>query len=287
MTSLYYTLFNFVALFVVIYTGVDVFYRIVRSELRQVHTTEIVMQQVPDVKRQKTSPLSDFDAVSDRNLFGSQEKGSSEEKAEEIDALEPTSLKVALLGTVTGSKEHAFAVIEESDKKKQGLYKVGDSVKDAEVKRILRGKVILRVGEKDEILTMEEPSSSKKEAERSTIERGRLASRAVEGGATIVVSRKDVESSLKNINELMTQVRIRPHFRDGKADGLSISRIRRDSIFTKLGLRNGDVVQGINGKPIASPDDVMELYEQLNSGAPMSLQINRRNQPRTINYRFR
>jgi general secretion pathway protein C len=289
MTRIYFTLFNLVALSVIIFAGVDIFYRLVRAELGQINTTEIVMQQTPETKRHTSSPLDDFRAIADRNIFGSLQKTSLEQGTEEIEALEPTSLKIALLGTVTGNDKYAFAVIEESDKRAQGLYKVGDSVQEAVVKRILRGKVVLRVGDKDEVLTMEEPSSSRKETSSPTTKTrlGRFTSRPTERESSIVVNRKDLQKSLKNMNELLTQVRIRPHFKDGRADGLSITRIRRGSIFAKLGLRNGDIVQGINGRSITSPDDVLALYEQLNSGTPMSLEITRRNQQRTINYRFR
>lgn len=289
MTRIYFTLFNLVALSVIIFAGVDIFYRLVRAELGQINTTEIVMQQTPETKRYTSSPLDDFRAIAERNIFGSLQKTSLEQGTEEIEALEPTSLKIALLGTVTGNDKYAFAVIEESDKRKQGLYRVGDSVQEAVVKRILRGKVVLRVGDKDEVLTMEEPSSSRKETPFPTTKTrpGRFTSGPTERASSIVVNRKDLQKSLKDINELLTQVRIRPHFKDGRADGLSITRIRRGSIFAKLGLRNGDIVQGINGRSITSPDDVLALYEQLNSGTPMSLAITRRNQQRTINYRFR
>jgi general secretion pathway protein C len=149
MAKLYSTIFNLVALFVAIYIGVDLFYRLVGAQLIYGDTEEIVIEQAPQVKNRKRPPLKDFRVVMDRNIFGSKEKAAEGIKPTDIETLEPTTLKVALLGTV----------IEETDKRKQGLYRVGDSVQDAIVKMILRGKVVLRVGDKDEILTMEESSS--------------------------------------------------------------------------------------------------------------------------------
>ena len=79
----------------------------------------------------------------------------------------------------------------------------------------------------------------------------------------------------------MSQVRIRPYFNRGRPDGLSVNNIKRDSIFNKMGWRNGDVVQGINGKKIKTVDDVMSLYQQLNSASDVNLAIKRRG--RTMN----
>jgi general secretion pathway protein C len=280
MTKLFYTILNLVALSLVVYIGVDTFYRLVSSKLKGGNTKEIVMKTPLNGEQRKRSPLSSFQIITERNLFGSQDKASKEIKEEEIEALEPTSLKIALLGTVTGNEENAFAVIEETDKRKQGLYKIGDSVKNATVKKILREKVVLRVGTKDEILTMEESAATRRD-------KTQRPSRSTAGGSTITVSRKDIQKSLEDINKLMSQVRIRPHFKDGESDGLSVSRIKGGSIFSKLGLRNGDIVQKINGEPINSPDEVLALYEKLKSGSEVSLEVTRRGEPKTMNYRFR
>jgi len=280
MTKLFYTILNIVAVSLVVYIGVDTFYRVVSSELKEVNTKEIVMEQLPNAEESKRSPLSSFQVITGRNLFGSLDKASEDVNEEEIEELELTSLKIALLGTVTGSEQNAFAVIEETDKRKQGLYKIGDSVQNATVKKILREKVVLRVGTKDEILTMEESAASRRDKRRRP-------SKSNERGTTITVSRKDIQNSLKDINNLMSQVRIRPHFKDGKSDGLSVSRIKGGSIFSKLGLRNGDIVQKINGEPINSPDEVLMLYEKLKSGSRVSLEVTRRGKPKTMNYRFR
>jgi len=280
MIKRYSTIFTLIALFVIIYTGVDLFYRIVRAQLRQVDAQEIITQQNPDVKHSKRPPLNDFQPIIQRNIFGSVEKASEEIKAAEIETLEPTSLKIALLGTVTGNPQNAVAIIEETDKRKQGLYRLGDSVQNAIVKMILRGKVVLKVGDRDEILTMEESFSSKSEKRGTATSPKRRES-------TITVKLSDLERSLKNINKLLTQARVRPHFKDGKADGLALSRVRANSFFRKMGLRDGDIVQGINGRPITSPDDILSLYDKLRAGSQISLQINRRGQERTINYKFR
>lgn len=280
MTKLFYTILNIVAVSLVVYIGVDTFYRVVSSELKGVNTKEIVMEQLPNAEESKRSPLSSFQVITGRNLFGSLDKASEDVNEEEIEELELTSLKIALLGTVTGSEQNAFAVIEETDKRKQGLYKIGDSVQNATVKKILREKVVLRVGTKDEILTMEESAASRRDKRRRP-------SKSTERGSTITVSRKDIQNSLKDINNLMSQVRIRPHFKDGKSDGLSVSRIKGGSIFSKLGLRNGDIVQKINGEPINSPDEVLVLYEKLKSGSRVSLEVTRKGEPKTMNYRFR
>jgi general secretion pathway protein C len=285
MSKLYYTVFNLLALSVICYTGVDLFYKIARAQFGHVDTQKMVMQQISEVKQLKRSPLSSFKAITDRNLFGTPKNAPEDVKKEVIEALQPTSLKIALLGTVTGNDQNHWAVIEETGKRKQGLYRVGDSVQNAVLKKILRGKVVLRVGDRDEVLTIKERSSSKSKKPRMA---ARKAARPTTGRErTITLRRADIDESLQDINNLLSTALIRPHFTDGVADGLVISRIKSRSIFRKLGLRSGDIVKGINGNPIETPDDILSIYSDMKAGTPISIQIKRRGQERTINYRFR
>ena len=280
MPKYYQTIFNLFALAVIIFIGVELFYMIIRVQLKNVNTQGIITYHIPDVESHSRPTFDYYRPIMKRNIFGSGEDVSKEIRTEEIENLQPTSLKLALLGTVSGNRQNAFAVIEEIDKKKQALYRVGDSVQGAIVKTILRGKVILRVQERDEILTIEEAAALRAGKEY-------LTSEPIEAGDTIMVSRSDVQESMRNVHNLLSQVRIRPYFRDGKADGLSVTNIKAGSFFAKLGLKNGDVVQGIDGKIIKSPEDVLEMYKKFRLGSQVALQIMRNNEQKIINYKFR
>jgi len=52
-------------------------------------------------------------------------------------------------------------------------------------------------------------------------------------------------------------------------------------------LKNGDIVQGIDGRVIKSPDDVLEMYNKFRLGSQVALQIMRNNEQRIINYKFK
>jgi general secretion pathway protein C len=284
----YHIIFNLFVLSIIIYIGVDIFYTAVRAKLRQVDTKTSVAQAVTDYTRQPKPPFEHYRSILGRNIFGSTDKPSDEVEAEDIEALEPTKLAISLLGTVTGSPHNTYAVIEETNRRKQGLFKVGDTVQDAVVKMILRGKVVLSVQNRDEILTMDESAKPPTEKEKEPVA-SRSAPRPSTGTAsrTITVQRSDVEESLTDINKLLSEVRVRPHFKDGQPDGLAISRIKAGSFFAKLGLRNGDVVQKIDGSSIKTPDDILTLYEKLKSGSQVGVEIDRRGRQETISYRFR
>jgi general secretion pathway protein C len=280
MSQRYLTFFNLLALGVISYVGVNLFYLATTAYLRGFDTERRIVHLAPEVKEQGKSAKTFYQAIVDRNIFVTEEAAPEESSGEELEELEPTSLKIALLGTVVGGQQDGFAVIEEVAKRKQGLYRVGDSVEGATVRRILRGKVILRVNDKDEVLAMKEETASRGEPQYPS-------GPSAEKESTVVVKRTEVDESLKNVHQLLSQVRIRPHFTDGVADGLAVSNIKPGSLFARMGLRNGDIVQGLNGRNIQTPDDVMEVYQRLKSGSRITVQVMRDGEEKIINYQIR
>ena len=105
--------------------------------------------------------------------------------------------------------------------------------------------------------------------------------------ADIPIAQDVLQSSMNNLNELLTQVRIRPYFRQGKPEGLIVSQIQANSIFAKLGLMNGDIIASVNGKQMSTPEEAFQLYNSLNSGAQVSIEITRRGQKKMLTYEIK
>ena len=91
-----------------------------------------------------------------------------------------------------------------------------------------------------------------------------------------------IDESLQDVNKLMTQIAIRPH-----EDGLSLSNIKPNSVFRRMGLRNGDILVGINGQEIRSVEDAMGLYQGLKDSSELQVQLKRRGRDRSITYNIR
>jgi len=276
MMARYRIFFILLAITVLSYLSVDIFYKIVNAKLTEIKTKDALSAEATERKVFRKPPLDSYRIISERNLFGSTDKESSEIKIN-VDELEPTKLKLVLLGTVCSNNNSGFAVIEDTDKRKQELCRVGDTVASAEVIKILHGKVILRVDDRDELLTIKESGTGRTPGKKT----------AASPKGKITVSKTDIDKAFKNMSQMLTQVRIRPYFSEGKPDGFLVSRIKQGSIFQKMGLKNGDVIQGVNDSPIGSADDMLGLYKELQSGSEITLNIKRRGKQETLKYTFK
>ncbi len=230
--------------------------------------------------RKKT--LASYNNVAKRNIFKTTSVKDSGDKGPVVDDLELTDLKLKLWGTIVAGKEFSRAIIEETKTKKQQLYKIGASIQTAKLTHILRSKVVLTVNGKDEILEIEQksgkPSRRQRDSNSSAPGPVRKSSR------NISVKRSLIDESMQNLNQLMKDVRIRPHFKNGESDGLIVSGIKGGSVFRKLGLRNGDIIMGVDGSKIESVDDAMKLYSGLSDLENMKVDIKRRGKTQTLNF---
>jgi general secretion pathway protein C len=275
----YFTILNILFITATVFFMVKVFYKISTANIDTSDSSQKTARHLVPNKSTTQHELSHYQAIIERNLFKTKtETGSGPDKVD-IETLEPTELNLNLLGTITGDKKEAYAVIEDTAEKKQDLYRIGDTIQNATVKMILREKVVLNVNGKDEILGIAKVSGGQKIRKPST-GLGRTSSQHV------TVKRSQIDTAIKDVNTLMKQVRIRPHFKNGKPDGFRLTGIRPNSIFYKMGLKSGDVIKGVDGKDIESVDDALKFYQNFQSSSKVQLQIKRRGRLKTIDYRI-
>ena len=79
-----------------------------------------------------------------------------------------------------------------------------------------------------------------------------------------------------------TEARVVPNFQDGQATGFKLFSIRPDSLFASCGIRNGDVINTVNGMAINSPDMALTAYAKLKDAERIDLAITRSGEPATI-----
>jgi hypothetical protein len=81
---------------------------------------------------------------------------------------------------------------------------------------------------------------------------------------------------------LMTQTRIVPSYKDGKAQGFKLYAIRANTLLSLLGLQNGDTVKSINGRELDTPDKALEVYSALHEEKKFTLEFERRGSAKTL-----
>jgi general secretion pathway protein C len=286
-----FTIINLICIIIMAYFAVDAFYATLSSRLASRPASTQQPAYHAGTTQAPLKPISAYNAVLERNLFNTRSAAAPKADTEKVDiaSLEETKLNLKLWGTVSGTKDGDYAVIEDVKTREQDLYRTGDTIQTAVVKEIHREKVVLTVDGKDEVLQMQEfdtgksgfrPGSAATASRSSTVTPATRAQR-------ISLRRSYIDQAMTDVASLMTQVKIQPHMEEGMPAGLSLSSIKPNSIFRRMGLRNGDVITGVDGSEISTVDDALRLVDNLRSSSTLSVQLKRRGREKTIEYRIR
>jgi len=216
--------------------------------------------------------LSDYSSILDRGLFGEGKAPSSGP------AVEASNYK--LIGTVEGGS-FSGAVLEDSTG--QAFYRIQQKLPDgSQLVKVKGDKVTLRrpEGSLIEIVLVDDAKIINKQAPTS-------------GGVKQVtdskymVDQREMIASTENMSQILTQARALPYLEEGKTVGFRISEISPGSIYEKIGLKNGDVIQKVNSQDVDDPAKFFQLYQGLRTERYIAIDLIRGGARQTLNYEIR
>jgi len=201
------------------------------------------------------------------------------------------NINYTLVGTIVSNIEkYSLSVLIDRSTNSTGVYSIGDQLNDAVITGIERKRMYYKRGKRIEYLDLEEKGKEKVSKVQPLPP---VASPPSEGGirkiaeGKYVVSQSEIEKTLTNLNDVAMQARIVPNFEGGKANGFKIFNIKANSIYEKIGLKNGDVIQKINGFEINSPDKAFEVYQKLKDARAINIDIKRGGSNMSFDYTIR
>jgi len=264
----------------------------------------------PALKKEEKRPASHYAAISNRDIFNSV-------KPQEVvptPAPVATECKGKLLGVVVNKRTpgESYAIVETSADHKQDSYKVGRVVPGCgTVKEVAWEQIILSHAGRDEIMKLQlsaaltgppvGPGSAGAAALASAPASTTSAANPPAGGGTgaagtpeinvrqlseneYQLDRGEVDGALENMNQLFTQMRAVPHFEGGKAVGFRLFAIKQGSLFDRIGLRNGDIIQEINGRDVSDAAAALQMFQELRSERQITVKAIRNKEPKTLSY---
>lgn len=243
--------------------------------------------------------------IVDRNYFESAmavpvettEDGPSldESSAAELDGVEST-MRASLVGTIVANKpEWSMAMITDLTSSETGIYRNRDTLmEEATIVAIHARRVIVKRNGVHEYLELQEkgapkkPKISSRKSPRSRKSGKDALGEGVKkvGEDSWVIDRNEIDKTLANLNSIAMQARIVPSFKNGESNGFKLFAIRPGSVYSKLGIQNGDIIHKINGFAINSPDKALEIYQKLKSARSVEIELTRRGKGKKLNYRI-
>ena len=271
------------------------------------HNAEASQNFFPDEtkNRQKTNkniPLSSYSIIATRNMFGvSDQADSSEVVSANPDALPESNLNLVLLGTVMNSDQKSVAIIKNSDNSKVNGYKSGEKIDiitsedvklmdvkncKAVIQRKTKGQETIKcknltdlasVGGNQRATSKKSTKAISKRNQKSQKDNPKQINKISDN--EYEVERELLEDLLSDPTKIVQQARVIP-----QDDGLRFFGIRSNSIFWKIGIKNGDTLHSINNVALNDIERALGVFEELRDLNSFTINLTRAGQKHTYEY---
>jgi general secretion pathway protein C len=194
--------------------------------------------------------------------------------------------KLKLLGVVIGDHEGVSAIVEELSSKRQLFFRLHEQIPDVgEISEIRRDGMVVRQGDQQELLEL---NASQVERPPSTPVTAGPAVVPVPGSPVrTVLDRREVEQAMGDLPKLLSQARAVPYLVNGAMNGFRLDFIAPSRYYEKIALKNGDVLQQVNGVDIRDPGTMLTLFQQLRNEKTVKLDVLRNNQRTAMTFDIR
>lgn len=248
------------------------------------------------LRQARTPSIDDYALIGARNLFSSEGKMPGEDGtaggAQDLGgAPVRTTLPFNLIGTIILKDElRSIATIE--DRSASIVYPVRAEDEIPSKARIIkiepRRVIFVNTGSgKREFVEL--PEELDAGIPRVNISpSGKSSQAAIERtGNSFNVPKNELDKAFADLNAVLTQARAVPHYENGVPSGYKLFQVVPDGFFAKLGLKDQDILCGIDGQPVNDPAKALELLGQLRTANHVELCVKREGRAQNFSYDIR
>ena len=195
-----------------------------------------------------------------------------------------TPVRSSLHGTLVGTAmadpaRYSLCQITNPDVNETQVYSIGDKYQGARLYQVEKERVLIDNDGRNEYI--DNSAAAAPNMGTTPMPAPVAANGGGEGVKQLsenqyVIAKAEINNALTNMSDLATKARIVPSFKNGVANGFKLFSIVPDSLYSKIGVQNGDVIRKINGYEMNSPDKALEIYQKLRDATRIEIELERR-----------
>ncbi len=194
-------------------------------------------------------------------------------------------LGISLKGIILSSDDINSVAMITDETNKEGIYRIGDRIKDGQIIRISRNKVvILRANGQQEIFTLRKSEISQEKPESKWL----FAIKKIDD-SNYDIDPSEFAREIQSLGSFIENLSLGTAYKNGKAVGLKIGKMDPTSIGPALGLNENDIIDAINDIKTVEVKDRIKIYDAITAmphDSIIKLALNRSGQELTLNYKL-
>ena len=232
----------------------------------------------------KDSKLPEYKRYSVHNIIKPTQKpdpksaiGPTSEEAQELAAYGP-NISNMLLKALFKRKNGGLIIIALKSKPNDSeIIGIGEEFKGYTLTKILEnGAIFDKNGQTFSLYFSEEQQKERYTSKSSAVQS--------DDEGIKQVSRSDITNYAKDVKQIWRDIGIVEVKKNGKITGFKVTRIKPNTPFAQLGLRQGDIIIKANNKPMTSYKDAIAIYKGIDKLQALELIVLRNNQETEIIY---
>jgi len=236
--------------------------------VKKPHVERSSIPAQPNITAAVTKPLEDFNLIITRNIFNLNGLiPDSNSQGAPVCTLEPfkSNLPYKISGILYGgSAKNSLVVLEGQNK---NIFKLGESLPlGGTLTDIQKNRILITNKNCPEYIDLNYPDTLNQRGSRSNQSSSGSAYKEngfERAGNNTTVTRSWINNILTyNFAKTLEEAKANPNLVGGQVKGFSITNITPDSVYSKLGLKDGDIVSSINGIEL---NDAARAIQTLNS----------------------
>ena len=236
-------------------------------------------------------------AVLKRNIFNATGEvpdqkeladNSAQEQALAGKCNKPT-LKIKVVGTIYLGGDNSIVSVREASYSQADTYRVGDELigyEDVRIVAIEREQIVIDNGGSRECYKIKKPANIADRTAGYQPRKRPAKPQAGDGGnrgGAVVLDSAWVEAQLgPGFSQVLKSARLIPNSDGESINGFKIFAIKKGTLFNKIGLRNGDIIQKVNDTSLEQAEQGFALYQTFQEDQEIVFNIMRKNKPQTI-----
>ena len=232
----------------------------------------------PESSQSATSGVN-VAALKQRNLFGKAGVVPRAAPKQETEIAPDTRLNLTLAAVILSDDPNFSRALIGTSNGKQKSYAIDDDIEGASATlyEVHTTHVILERNGRYETLRLQKTTAGKTNS-------------SVRTNKSSASSSGDVATKLKSVREQILRdpskagdfIRVRPVYSKGALTGYRIYPGKDRALFTKVGLRSGDLVTKINGQGLDDPQKAFSMLSTLSNATSISLELQRRGRTENV-----
>ncbi len=220
-----------------------------------------------------SQPVADYSVIVESGLFGATDQTNasptlSSPPAGPLRSAEALGLR--LVGIVAGGPATSRAIIEDMATQATSPYRIGDVIASATIQSIESDRVVLIHNGQSKVLVLHAGRAAKGPAPFDANNVGQAnPQRPLEA----VQPPSAPSARLGYVEDLFRSATIEPYVKNGRTEGLRITGLEQSPLAAIVGLRNGDIVQTVNGQSLDSKQKAFQVLKKARTQSTINMQL--------------